>query len=116
IQTFFLQIMIETELFTEIKDYFKPSIYQNDYNLMILEELMKTDHIAVEAYCKDIISNNSKEKYNYPYYNILEKLYKQTNDLPKYTEIKRLKFPCNPSLEDCLFIKNHLNEEKKFKK
>ncbi|WP_313254100.1 hypothetical protein [Empedobacter sp.] len=116
IQTFFLQIMIETELFTEIKDYFKPSIYQNDYNLMILEELMKTNHIAVEAYCKDIISNNSKEKYNYPYYNILEKLYKQTNDLPKYTEIKLLKFPYNPSLEDFLFIKNHLNEEEKFKK
>ena len=63
------------------KILFSIAFYKNSYNIKILNELLKFDKNLVEKYCVLIINRNSNEKYNYPYYEILEKLYLENNDL-----------------------------------
>ncbi len=85
-------------------------------NIKILNELLKFDKNLVEKYCNEIINRNSNEKYNYPYYEILEKLYLENNDLGKLAIIKKLKFQGNPTLEDYIFIEQNETDNGEFKK
>ena len=111
-----LDIMIENEMFFSVKSYFPIAFYQNSYNIKILNELLKFDKNLVEKYCNVIINRNSNEKYNYPYYEILEKLYLENNDLGKLAIIKKLKFQGNPTLEDYIFIEQNEIDNGEFKK
>ena len=83
-----LDIMIENDMFLSFKILFSYCFYKNSYNIKILNELLKFDKNLVEKYCNEIINRNSNEKYNYPYYEILEKLYFENNDLGKLAIIK----------------------------
>ena len=111
-----LDIMIENEMFFSVKSYFPIAFYQNSYNIKILNELLKFDKNLVEKYCNEIINRNSNEKYNYPYYEILEKLYLENNDLGKLAIIKKLKFQGNPTVEDYIFIEQNETDNGEFKK
>ena len=111
-----LDIMIENDMFLSVKSYFPIAFYQNSYNIKILNELLKFDKKQVEKYCNEIINRNSNEKYNYPYYEILEKLYLENNDLGKLAIIKKLKFQGNPNLEDYIFVEQNEADKGEFKK
>lgn len=111
-----LEIMIDSNFYTSTKAFFPILRYENSYNLRILNELRKTDKQKTEEYCKAIIESNSNGKYNYPYFEILEKIYTEENNFPKMAYIKRKNFDNKPNIEDYIFIEKNEEDKGEFKK
>lgn len=111
-----LNIMIENGLYKDVYTYFPPARYENEYNIKTLSELVKLDENLAENYIEQIINSNYQEKYNYPYYTILEKIYLNKNDKPKLASLKKKKFEGNPNIEDFIFIEENEIDKREFKK
>ncbi len=100
----FLGIIAENGFFTELEKFFATEKYENSYNIKVINEILKTDPEKAEMTCKKIIDSNSNEKYNAPYYHILEKIYEEKGSPANLAYIKRKQFWEMPLFEDYVFI------------
>ncbi|MCS3870438.1 type III secretory pathway component EscR [Chryseobacterium ginsenosidimutans] len=113
-----LEIIAENNFFVELQKYFPIERYENSYNLKVIGEILKIDQDKAEKICKKIIDSNVNDKYNVPYYDILEKMYQERNSLEDVAYIKRKKFWEDPSIENYIFIAENdtdIEELKKFR-
>lgn len=99
-----LEIIAENGFFTELEKFFAIEKYENSYNIKVINEILKTDPEKAEMICKKIIDSNSNEKYNAPYYHILEKIYEEKGRPADQAYIKRKRFWEMPLFEDYVFI------------
>ncbi|MFC5872057.1 hypothetical protein ACFP3I_05640 [Chryseobacterium arachidis] len=107
-----LEIIAENDFFEELQKYFPIERYENNYNLKVIGEILKLDENEAEKVCKAIIKTNTNDKYNLPYYNVLEKIYKERSSIADLAYIKRMKFWENPSIENYIFIvENDVDDE-----
>jgi hypothetical protein len=116
IEKFFLKIFSENKLTEKYILKFKPRRFQNEHNLILINELIKLNKIdLVEKYCLEQIDGNYKQEYDIQYVKVLISIYKQNNETQKLANIlsEYGKFMYN--IEDYLFIKEHAELEK-FKK
>ncbi len=111
-----LGIIAENGFFTELQSYFQIEKYQNSYNLKVIGELLKTDRKKAEKICKAIIDSNSNERYDPPYYAILETIYQEDGSPADLAYIKRKRFWETLSLEDYIFIAENDADAEEFKK
>lgn len=111
-----LQIIAENNFFAELQKYFPVEHYENSYNLKVIGEILKIDQEKAEKICKKIIESNVNDKYNVPYYDILEKIYEEKNNLGDLAYIKRKKFWEDPSIENYVFIAENDKDSEQFKK
>lgn len=111
-----LPILVENNFLVPLLGYFPVVRYENSYNIKVINEIVKIDQSKAEEACKAVIKSNTNEKYNIPYYLILEKLYKDKKDLQGLAFIKRKKFMYDYSLEDYIFIEQNEKDRGEFKK
>nr|WP_314492281.1 hypothetical protein [uncultured Chryseobacterium sp.] len=102
-----LKIVSENNFFVPLQSFFPLYRYENSYNIKLINEIMKFDRSKAEKACKSVIDGNSNDKYNFPYYEILEKIYQDDKNNHGLAYIKRKKFIYNYNLEDFLFISKH---------
>ncbi len=112
-----LRIVVDTGRFSEVQDFFKPSKYENEYNVVIIKELVKIDPYTALGYCHSIIQSNYYESYNEPYYEIIELILKtipeDKNEIARYKLLKIERGFRN--FEDYDYIKENLQNETVFK-
>ncbi|WP_124642940.1 hypothetical protein [Amniculibacterium aquaticum] len=108
-----LKIVADTNRFEEVKDFFKPLKFENEYNIILLNELSKIDPYESLLYCHAIIQNNYYEEYNEPYYQIIDGiLAKIPEDKYQMALYKLLKLERGfRNFEDYDFIKNNLKDK-----
>ncbi|WP_158963590.1 hypothetical protein [Myroides fluvii] len=108
---FFLAISIETDTFKDHYRLFEPIRYENKYNLLLLEHLVDYDRDLTAKYCKEIIASNYNPYYNVPYINLLDELYRVNENYQGLAQLKADHFLLDPTIEDYLFIVEHLDDE-----
>lgn len=111
-----LEIIAENGLFNEIQSYFQIERYENSYNLKVIGELLKIDPRKAEEVCKSIIDSNLNERFDPPYYAILETIYQENGSPADLAYIKRKRFWETLSLEDYIFIAENDADAEEFKK
>lgn len=111
-----LTIVSENGFFNELHKYFPIVQYENSYNVKVINEIIKTDFSLAEKLCKKMISLNNNDKYNYPYFEILEKKYSESNNLQGLAFVKRGIFNNNLNIEDFIFIDKNEADREAFKK
>lgn len=111
-----LPIIAENGFFPSLQAYFPIALYENSYNIKVINEMIKIDETKAEEFCKKIIDINTNEKYNFPYYEILEQLYGKTNNIQGLVYVKRGKFNSGYNLEDYIFIEQNEEDREVFKK
>jgi hypothetical protein len=118
IQEFILKIIIENDIFEKYASKFRPRLFENEFNIKLLDELMKIGHHdSVELYCEEIIARNYQEKFNIPYLKYLVTIYKATNDNKKLAKLYSVYGKFIYDIEVYLFIKENLtiDEFKKYR-
>ncbi|MCW2117787.1 hypothetical protein [Flavobacterium sp. 7A] len=86
--TFIFKIFTENNLFHKHANKFRPRLFQNDYNIKLLDALMELQYYdSVEVYCTEIIERNYQEKYNVPYIRFLVAIYKSNNENEKLAKL-----------------------------
>lgn len=116
IESFFLYIFSENNLTQKHIHNFKPRRFQNEHNLLLISELLKTNQTdLVEKYCLEQIEQNFKQEYDIPYVKVLISIYKKENNTSKLADILCEYGKFMFKLEDYLFIKENATIEK-FKK
>ncbi|WP_288446015.1 hypothetical protein [uncultured Chryseobacterium sp.] len=111
-----LEIIAENGFFSELQDYFVIEEYEHSYNLKVINELLKIDLEKAEKACKVIIDSNPHEKYDLPYYSILEKIYQENGNPADLAFIKRKIFWETRSIEDYIFITENDTDAEELKK
>jgi len=67
---------------------FKPMKFENDYNISLINGLIQIEQYDLaKEYCITQIEGNFKEEYNLPYYMLLEKIYKLSNNIENLTQL-----------------------------
>lgn len=111
-----LPILAENNFLVPLLGFFPIARYENSYNIKVINEIMKIDKSKAEEACKAVINSNINDKYNIPYYEILEKLYKEKNDLKGLAFIKRKKIIYDYNLADYIFIQENETDQAELKK
>lgn len=111
-----LEIIAENGFFSELQDYFVIEEYEHSYNLKVINELLKINLEKAEKACKVIIDSNPHEKYDLPYYDILEKIYQENGSPADLAFIKRKIFWETRSIEDYIFITENDTDAEELKK
>lgn len=115
-EEFIFKVFTENDLFQKNASKFRPRLYQNEYNINLLNALMEIEsYEAVEKYCNEIIERNYQEKYNVPYIKFLVSIYKTNNDNKKLAQLYSIYGKFIYDIEVYLFIKENLSVEQ-FKK
>ncbi|MBE0391977.1 hypothetical protein [Flavobacterium sp. PL002] len=109
LESFIFKIFTENGLFEKYASKFKPRLYQNEYNINLLNALMEIEHFdSVEVYCNEIIERNYQEKYNVPYLQFLITIHKANNDNKKLAQLYSVYGKFIYDIEVYLFIKENL--------
>ena len=88
LEYFILTIFSENNLFEKHATKFKPRRFQNNHNLLLINELLKINQNKLaEKYCIEQIESNYKQEYDLPYAKILISIYKQNNEIQKLENI-----------------------------
>lgn len=104
-----LTIVIENNEFVQVKDFFKPKKFENNYNMVLLKELAKTEPNTSLDYCFNIIEDNYYEHFNEPYYELIEIIATNNNDMKSLAKLKKIKLHNGyGNYSDIPFIKEHL--------
>lgn len=83
-EVFFLKLFSENNLFNKHKDLFQPRRFQNNFNISLIQNLIKINELqTAEAYCNEQINNNVNQNYDLPYINLLTEIYTKTNNSTK---------------------------------
>lgn len=79
--TFVFQCLQEQDELKKHIHLFRPSYYQPLFNEMLIKELIKLEKYEdAVSYCKQIINENKKDKYSYPFVKLLYQVYRNTNN------------------------------------
>lgn len=113
IEAFIIKIFSENNLFGKYYNCFSPRKYQNEFNILIIENLITNGHDALaEQYCNEQISANSRQDYNIPYVKMLIDIHKKNAAHEKLATLLSEYGKYSFSIEDYLFIKEHCTKEK----
>jgi hypothetical protein len=115
---FILDVFIENDIFERNYANFSPRIYQNEYNIKLINELIKHNKLALaESMALKIIEHNKRENFDIPYVEILIDLYKFTEENDKLAKLLSIYGKYIFEFEYYLFIKNNTPIEvfKKYK-
>ncbi|WP_088163016.1 hypothetical protein [Sphingobacterium sp. G1-14] len=118
VDEFFLDVLLENDMFEASLDYFFPRYWEAKYNLKLIEAVKKVEPERAIAYCHVVIESNSKTEYNLPFLDILEELYSANGDLNKLAQVKMDKFHINRDIADYVFIMDNSQDadlNKKFR-
>ncbi len=116
LESFIFKVITENNLFIKHAHWFKPRRFENSYNLSLLKELLKINQNELaEKICLEQIAGNYNSEFDIPYVKILITIYKQNQDNIKLANVLSEYGKYIYSIEDYLFIKEHLPIEK-FKK
>lgn len=74
ISAFYLNVFIEQNRFAANWSYFEPIHYENDYNLLLLNQLKDIDPLLTIKYCRNIMRHNVRKEYNKPYQALIDAL------------------------------------------
>lgn len=112
----FLKVFAENNLIEKHITKFKPRKFQNEYNLFLINELVKINNlILAEKYCLEQISNNFYSEFDMPYVKLLIEIYTKTNENSKLTDLLSQYGKFSFSINNYNFVKKNSTEEK-FKK
>lgn len=118
VDEFFLDVLLENDMFEASLDYFFPRHWEPKYNLKLIEAVKNVEPERAIAYCYVVIESNSKTEYNQPFLDILEELYSANGDLNKLAQVKMDKFHINRDIADYIFIMDNSQDadlNKKFR-
>lgn len=116
IEDFILKIIIDNGLFEKYATKFSPRLFENEFNIKLLDELMRIGHYdSVEDYCQEIIARNYQEKYDIPYLKYLVAIYKANNDNKKLAKLYSIYGKFIYDIEVYLYIKENVTVDE-FKK
>lgn len=113
---FFLDVLLENNMFDNSADYFVPRQWEAKYNLKLIEAIRDHDPNKTIDYCNRVIAGNVNSTYNDPFLEILEDIYADSGDFSKLASIKMEKFSSAPNIVDYVFIMDHSNDEELKKK
>lgn len=116
VDDFFLDVLLENNIFEGNADYFVPRQWEAKYNLKLIEAIQHLDPNKAIDYCNIVISGNVNPAYNDPFLDILEDLYADKNDLNKLSHVKMEKFSSAPNIVDYIFIMDNSKDEELNKK
>ncbi len=116
VDSFFLDVLLENNMFDDSADYFVPRQWEAKYNLKLIEAIRDHDPNKAIDYCNRVIAGNVNSTYNDPFLEILEDLYADIGDFSKLAHIKMEKFLSDPNIADFIFIMDHSNDEELNKK
>jgi len=116
VDSFFLDVLLENNMFDDSADYFVPRQWEAKYNLKLIEAIRGHDPNKAIDYCNRVIAGNVNSTYNDPFLEILEDIYANSGDFSKLASIKMEKFSSAPNIVDYVFIMDHSNDEKLNKK
>lgn len=117
-EMFFLNIFSENKLFEKYKNLFKPRRFQNEYNIILIRNLIEINELEkAENYCTEQINNNINENYDLPYINFLAEIYSKTNNTHKKATLLANYGAYTFDFENYLFIKKNCSpfEFKKYR-
>jgi hypothetical protein len=110
-------IVVNNDLFAAYHKVFKPITFNNDYNELLIDNLINSGHLQVaEKYCREQIKNNSREEYNLLYLQFMKKIALLEKDENKLAEVLKYLFPNTFDFDDYLFIYSRIENEDEKKK
>lgn len=112
IEEFYLDILVENELFDQVYTQFKPHHWAHDYNLKLVLAICPIDEQTAIAYCNEVIKTNLYPEYNIAFIDILDVLYRQSGDVQQLAELKMNNFFLAPNIIDYIFIQDNVQDEK----
>ncbi|MDR6737198.1 SWIM zinc finger family protein [Sphingobacterium sp. 2149] len=116
VDSFFLDVLLENNMFDDSADYFVPRQWEAKFNLKLIEAIRDHDPNKAIDYCNRVIAGNVNSTYNDPFLEILEDIYADSGDFSKLASIKMEKFSSAPNIVDYVFIMDHSNDEELKKK
>lgn len=82
------KIIVDNQSFDKYFNLFKTDNYHIESNLFIIENLIAINQIALaENYCKKEIAKTNNYTYNKPYFQLLIKIFKESNRLEDLTKL-----------------------------
>jgi len=116
VDDFFLDVLLENDMFGDNLNYFVPQHWEAKYNLKLIKAMKDLDPNKAIDYCNMVLSGNVNPAYNGPFLDVLENLYADIGDFNKLAYIKMEKFMSDPNIVDYVFIMDHSNDEELNKK
>lgn len=116
VDDFFLDVLLEHNMFEDNADYFVPRQLEAKYNLKLIEAIRDHDPNKAIDYCNRVIAGNVNPTYNDFFLEILEDIYTDSGNFSKLASIKMEKFSSAPNIADYVFIMDHSNDEELNKK
>jgi len=116
VDDFFLDVLLENNMFEDNADYFVPRQWEAKYNLKLIEAIRDHDPNKAIDYCNMVIAGNVNPTYNDSFLEILEDIYTDSGNFGKLASIKMEKFSSAPNIADYVFIMDHSNDEELNKK
>ncbi|WP_440134720.1 hypothetical protein [Chitinophaga sancti] len=111
------KIVLNNDLFDAYYKVFKPITFNNDYNELLIENLINSGHVKLaEKYCWEQIKSNFREEYNLRYLQFLKEIATLENDEHKLAEVLKYLFPNTFDFDDFLFIYSRITNEEEKKK
>lgn len=111
IDDFFLDVLLENDLFGDNLNYFVPQHWEAKYNLKLIEAVKDFDIEKAIDYCHFVIQGNVNPAYDTAFYDILEELYSAKDDVDNLSKIKLAKFNLDPNIVDYMFIMGNCTDE-----
>jgi hypothetical protein len=112
-----LDIAVKVKLFEKYANLFIPLLYQNEYNLMLIDALIackmfdRAERIALEQ-----IKRNVRSEFDYAYYKKLKEIYVLSGDLQRLPRVIEFTFPIDYDYEDFLFMQSQIESKEMQKK
>lgn len=111
IDDFFLDVLLENDMFGDNLNYFVPQHWEAKYNLKLIEAVKGFDIEKAIDYCHFVIKGNVNPAYDTAFYDILEELYSAKDDVDNLSKIKLAKFNLDPNIVDYMFIMENCTDE-----
>lgn len=112
LQEFFLHAMIGEDRIEDCYQCFRPIIFNNDFNQLLLDYLIEIDMDLTEKYCHQIIGRNIQGEYNIPYFRYLEYIYETKENIGGLVKLKMIMLDLGFDLETYLFVMDYLADGK----
>lgn len=107
---------VEAKLFEKHADQFKPLLYQNDFNLDLIDVLINHNLLGrAEQVALEQIERNVRDEYDFAYYLKLKEIYSKSGDVIKLAKVTTLIFNINFDYRDFVFLQSEIKDEKKQK-
>jgi hypothetical protein len=113
---FIFQILKEQVLFPKYGHFFKPLLFDNNYNQQLIRLLIDNGNLVIaKKYCEEQIKQNFKEEYSIMYFQFLKEIFIIQKDDAALARVLSVLFPYTFDYDDYLFISKSLPEEERKK-